>query len=278
MDTTTATLLASRREYFSWAPGSLDRGGGVRSHRKSACRQAQAGDADTRELTERSAGELARLIAEGTVSARAVLEAHIARIEVVDERLNAVVARRFDAARAEADAVDAARARGETLGPLAGVPITVKEQFHVKGMATTFGLPTRRDDAAEQAEGPLVKRLREAGAIVLGKTNVPQLMLMHETDNPLYGRTNNPWDLDRARRLQRRRGRHHRGRRLAAWARQRPGWQHPPACPRLRHPRPEAHDAAVPVYHARGQHVGLQRGWTPSASSPPARSPGMWRI
>ena len=82
-----------------------------------------------------------------------MLEAHIARIEAVDERLNAVVARRFDAARAEADAVDAARARGETLGPLAGVPMTVKEQFHVKGMATTFGLPTRERDARGGRKG-----------------------------------------------------------------------------------------------------------------------------
>ena len=71
----------------------------------------------------------------------------------MDERLNAVIARRFDAARAEAYAVDAARARGETLGPLAGVPITVKEQFHVEGMATTFGLPTRQRRCSERRTG-----------------------------------------------------------------------------------------------------------------------------
>ena len=125
-----------------------------------------------------------------------MLEAHIAQIEAVDEQLNSVVARRFDAARAEADAVDAARARGETLGPLAGVPITVKEQFHVEGMATTFGLPTR-SDMLEGANGPLVTRLREAGAIIVGKTNVAELLFYQEGDNPLFGRTNNPWDLER---------------------------------------------------------------------------------
>ena len=129
---------------------------------------AHSGTETDRELTWCSAGELARLIAAGTVSARDVLEAHITQIEAVDVRLNSVIARRFDEARAEADAVDAARARGETLGPLAGVPITVKEQFHVAGMATTFGLPTRKD-MRETANGPLITRLREAGAIILGK-------------------------------------------------------------------------------------------------------------
>jgi fatty acid amide hydrolase len=147
-------------------------------------------------LTWCSAGELARLIADGTVSARDVLEAHIAQIEAVDVKLNSVVARRFDVARAEADAVDAARARGEKLGPLGGVPITVKEQFHVEGLATTFGLPTRKD-MIEAASGPLVTRLREAGAIILGKTNVAELLFYQEGDNPLFGTTNNPWDLDR---------------------------------------------------------------------------------
>jgi len=164
--------------------------------RSEAIAGARVVDADTLELTERSAGELARLIAEGIVSARAVLEAHIARIEAVDEQLNAVVARRFDAARAEADAVDAALARGETLGLLGGVPITVKEQFHIKGMATTFGLPTR-SELLEDSEGPLVTRLRDAGAIIVGKTNVAELLFYQEGDNPLFGRTNNPWDLER---------------------------------------------------------------------------------
>jgi fatty acid amide hydrolase len=148
------------------------------------------------ELFWRSAGELAGLVAGGTVSAREVVDAHIERIEAVDTQLNAVVTRRFTEARAEADAVDAARARGEELGPLAGVPITAKEQFDVEGLATTFGLPSRRDRVAER-DGPLVGRLRQAGAIILGKTNVAELLFYQEGDNPLFGRTNNPWDLDR---------------------------------------------------------------------------------
>jgi len=148
------------------------------------------------DLAGRSAGELARLVAAREASAREVVDAHIERIEAVDDRLNAVVSRRFEEARAEADAVDAAQGRNESLGPLAGVPITVKEQFDVAGMATTFGLPTRRDHRAAR-DGPLVGRLREAGAIVLGKTNVAELLFYQEGDNPLFGRTNNPWDLDR---------------------------------------------------------------------------------
>jgi fatty acid amide hydrolase len=143
-----------------------------------------------------SARALAELVARGEASAREVIDAHVERIERVDGQLNAVVARRFDEARAEADAVDAARARGERLPPLAGVPLTIKEQFDVTGLATTFGLPTRRDRVAER-DGPLVSRLRAAGAIVLGKTNVAELLFYQEGDNPLFGRTNNPWNLDR---------------------------------------------------------------------------------
>lgn len=144
-----------------------------------------------------SASEIAAQIASGDLSAKEVVEAHIARIEAVDGRLNAVVGRRFDEARAEAVATDAAIARGETLGPLAGVPITIKEQFDVTGLPTTFGLPTRRHHLAT-IDGPLVRRLREAGAIVLGKTNVAQSLFYQEADNPLFGKTSNPWNVKRS--------------------------------------------------------------------------------
>jgi fatty acid amide hydrolase len=147
-------------------------------------------------LTAWSAAELARRIAAGEVSAREVVEAHIARIEAVNPQLNAVCVSLFEQARAAAERADAVQARGEPLGPLHGVPLTVKECFHVAGTASTMGLAARRD-RLEPRDGPLVARLRAAGAIVLGKTNVPQLMVLHETDNPLYGRTNNPWNLDR---------------------------------------------------------------------------------
>jgi len=90
-----------------------------------------------------SASELAGSIARGTITARGAVDAYIARVEQVNGALNAVVVKRYDEARSEADAIDRRRAAGETLPPLAGVPITVKECFYLKGTATTFGLPGR---------------------------------------------------------------------------------------------------------------------------------------
>ncbi len=141
------------------------------------------------------AAELARGIAAGRWSSRDVVAAHIARIGAVDPKLNAVVVRRFDAARAEAELADAAVRDGAPLGPLHGVPITIKEQFMVAGTPATLGVAGARDDVED---GPLVTRLRAAGAIVLAKTNVPQLLIYNESDNPVYGRTNNPWNLERS--------------------------------------------------------------------------------
>ncbi len=146
-------------------------------------------------LERLGAAELARAIAAGRCTARAAVEAHIERIEAVNGRLNAVVVKRFAQARADAEHADAAQRAGAPLGPLHGVPITLKESFALAGTPATLGIPGARDD---ERDGPLVARLRGAGAIVLGKTNVPQLLIYNETDNPLYGRTNNPWNLDRS--------------------------------------------------------------------------------
>lgn len=148
------------------------------------------------DITKLSANEIARRIKAGDYSVREVVEAYIQRIEAVNPQLNAVIAPRFAQARAEADAADIARAEGKEPGPLHGVPITIKDQFMVAGLATTWGLPSKAHDIA-CADGPLVGRLRDAGAIILGKTNVPELLFYHESDNPLYGRTNNPWNLKR---------------------------------------------------------------------------------
>jgi fatty acid amide hydrolase len=151
-----------------------------------------AGDA----LTSMSGVELARAIASGAISAIEAVEAHIARIEAVNPKLNAVVVTRYGEARAEARAVDERRARGEPLGPLGGVPVTIKESLDVIGMPSTYGLVSRAKTLAI-ADDVYVARLRAAGAIVLGKTNVSQILLYIESDNPLYGRTNNPWNLRR---------------------------------------------------------------------------------
>jgi fatty acid amide hydrolase len=149
------------------------------------------------EITDLGAGEIARAISSGDISSREAVEAFIRRIEEVNPRLNSVVVPRFKEARREADEADAARTRGEARGPLGGVPLTVKESFDVAGLPTTVGLRSRLAHRAA-SDAPLVARLREAGAIILGKTNVPQLVMLNEADNPVYGRTNNPWNLGRA--------------------------------------------------------------------------------
>jgi fatty acid amide hydrolase len=126
-----------------------------------------------------------------------VVDAHIRRIEAVNPQLNAVVIPLFDEARAQAEEADQARSRGDDLGALHGVPVTIKEQFKVKGTQTTLGA-TNKVGNVYHSEGPLVTRLREAGAIILGKTNILQTLAGWESDNRVYGRTNNPWDLDRS--------------------------------------------------------------------------------
>jgi len=150
----------------------------------------------TQELLDLSASALAAAISRGDLSAAEAVVASIARIEAVNGKLNAVVVKRYDEARAEARAADERRARGEPLGPLHGVPITVKECFDVTGTPATYGLPSRAQTLAA-ADDRYIQRLRAAGAIIVGKTNVPQLLLYIESDNPLYGRTNNPWNLER---------------------------------------------------------------------------------
>ncbi len=150
-----------------------------------------------KKLTSFSAGELAGMIARGEVSAVEAVEASIEQIERVNPKLNAVVVKRYDAARAEAKQADERRAKGEPLGPLHGVPITIKECLDLEGTPSTFGLPSRAHILAER-DDVYVTRTRQAGAIILGKTNDSQLLLFVESDNPVYGRTNNPWNLERS--------------------------------------------------------------------------------
>lgn len=148
------------------------------------------------EITRLTATELAAQIAAGRLSARQVVAAHIEQIEAVNGALNAVVVPLFDEALAAARAADEAQAAGRPLGPLHGVPVTIKECYHVAGTPSSIGVPQLSSWRAP-ADSPLVRQFRTSGAIVLGKTNVPQLMLLHEVDNPVYGRTNNPWNLER---------------------------------------------------------------------------------
>jgi amidase len=148
------------------------------------------------ELIYASAVTLARAIRERQVSAREVVEAHLQRIEEVNPALNAVVALARERALAEAHAADQALARGEAPGPLHGVPMTIKDSLDTAGVVSAGGTKGRVTFVPEQ-DATVVARLRAAGAILLGKTNTPELTLAGETNNLVYGQTNNPYDLSR---------------------------------------------------------------------------------
>jgi len=147
------------------------------------------------DLAYASAGKQQAALQTGDVSAVELTHATIDRIERHDGRINAVVVRDFDRALDAARHADAARARGAQ-SALLGVPMTVKESFNVAGLPTTWGLPPFRDFIATE-DAVAVAQLKSAGAIVVGKTNVPVALGDLQTYNPIYGTTNNPWDLTR---------------------------------------------------------------------------------
>ena len=143
-----------------------------------------------------SVRSLAAAIRDGRVSSVEVVEAVLARIDWVNPSLNAVVQLRADEARADARRADEAVARGEPVGPLHGVPMTIKDSFDTAGMISTGGT-TGRASFVPERDATVVRRVKEAGAVLLGKTNTPELTLSYETNNLVYGRTNNPWDVTR---------------------------------------------------------------------------------
>src|SRR5262245_354295 len=143
-----------------------------------------------------SADEQAAAVRTKSVSALELTDAAIARIEALDGSINAVVVRDFDRARDQARRIDLAMANGADL-PLAGVPMTVKECFNIAGLPTTFGLEVAKNYRPDE-DAAAVRRLKDAGAIILGKTNVAAGLQDYQVDNPVYGRTNNPHDLARS--------------------------------------------------------------------------------
>ncbi|MBU1378326.1 MAG: hypothetical protein KKE02_17630 [Alphaproteobacteria bacterium] len=147
-------------------------------------------------LAGASATDLAAAVRGKAVSALELADAAIARIEALDGPINAVVVRDFDRARDQARVVDRAVAQGADL-PLAGVPMTVKEVFNIAGLPTTFGLAFAKD-YMPGADAAAVRRLKAAGAVILGKTNVAAGLADYQSDNPIYGRTHNPHDLSRS--------------------------------------------------------------------------------
>jgi amidase len=148
------------------------------------------------ELWRRSAGELAKAIAAREVSSAEVVEAHLARIEAVNGQVNAVVRVLADAARAQAAEADRQVAAGGALGPLHGVPCTIKENIDMAGLPTTQGVVALAE-AVAQVDAPVVERMRAAGAIPIGRTNLPDLALRVHTDSSLHGPTRNPWNAGR---------------------------------------------------------------------------------
>ncbi len=144
-----------------------------------------------------SATAIAAAIRSGQTSSRAVVSAHIQKMQAVNPRINAVVQTRYEQALQEADAADALIASGaKDLPPLLGVPCTIKENFQLAGFKQVSGMVARRNMVSSE-DAPTVARLRRAGAVVLGTTNTPELCMWMETSNHVYGITRNPYDASR---------------------------------------------------------------------------------
>ena len=126
------------------------------------------------------------------LSALELLDLHRRRIARYNPELNAIVEPSFEQARRDAEAADARRARGED-APLLGLPMTLKESINVRGLRTSVGMPVWKDFRAEH-DAPVTARVRAAGAVLMGKTNIPPMLADWQSNNPVYGRTNNPWN------------------------------------------------------------------------------------
>jgi aspartyl-tRNA(Asn)/glutamyl-tRNA(Gln) amidotransferase subunit A len=146
-------------------------------------------------LWQLSASELAAAYGRSTMTPREVVAATLERVEAVNPRLNALITLDEYGARAAADASAERWRAGQARGPLDGVPITIKDSLFVAGLCATWGSRLYADHVPHTDEMP-VARLREAGAVILGKTNVPEFTVQGYTDNPLFGPTRNPWNTD----------------------------------------------------------------------------------
>ncbi len=143
-----------------------------------------------------SATNLAQMLRDRQIGAVELLELYLRRVERLNPRINAIIAEQADAARKTAVERDAMTARGESLGPLHGVPMTVKESFDLPGLRSTWGMSAFAGNVAHRT-ALAVERLQKAGAILFGKTNVPAALADWQSFNPVYGTANNPWNVGR---------------------------------------------------------------------------------
>jgi amidase len=137
--------------------------------------------------------QLASAIRAKNVSSEEVVSAYLKQIEIVNPKLNAIVQLTAEEALRQAKEADILLAKGEIRGPLHGVPMTVKDSLDTSGVLTTWGTAGRRSYIPKE-DATVVKKMKEAGAILLGKTNTPEFTMAFETENPIYGRTNNPYN------------------------------------------------------------------------------------
>ena len=148
------------------------------------------------DIAFKSAAELAQLIKRREVGSLELLEHYLERAQRYNPQLNAIIVLDEERARARAQEADAALARGEDWGPLHGVPMTCKESYDVEGLPTTFGMPEFKDNIAT-SDALSIQRLKAAGAVIFGKTNVPLRLADFQSYNAIYGTTNNPWNTER---------------------------------------------------------------------------------
>lgn len=151
---------------------------------------------DKLQILKMDAQSMASAIKTKQLTSAEAVNTFIEHIQHINPSINAMVENRFKEAMKEAETADKMIEKNQLIGKLHGVPISIKESLHVKGMKTTAGLE-HRQDLIYQEDAAVVKKLKQAGAIILGKTNTPALCFCQETDNKLYGRTNNPWNLER---------------------------------------------------------------------------------
>jgi len=148
-------------------------------------------------LPFQTAKQLASAVRRKKIGCLELLDLYLKRVETHNPAINAIIAMDIEGARKRAKAADRAVKAGKTLGPLHGVPMTIKESYNVAGHPTTWGLPALKDNIAK-SNALVAQRMIDAGVTLFGKTNVPLMLADYQSYNDIYGTTNNPWDLTRS--------------------------------------------------------------------------------